>query len=63
MARIMLRYRPDDAYLGPLDGHEIVHEPDDRVQVLLTSGVQGATAADMQAMPALSLIICVGSGL
>lgn len=62
MARIMLRYRPDDAYLGPLDGHEIVHEPDDRVQVLLTSGVQGATAADMQAMPALSLIICVGSG-
>jgi len=63
VARVILRSAPDDAYIGKLKAaHDCVHEPDDSVRIMLTSGVQGASAAEMDAMPALTLIHCLGSG-
>ena len=63
MARILLRFRLLDDYIAPLTGrHEVVHEPDDRVDVLLTTSMNGAPRDLLDRLPGLRLLICFGSG-
>ena len=63
MARILLRFRLLDDYIAPLTGrHQVVHEPDDRVDVLLTTSMNGAPRELLDRLPALRLLICFGSG-
>jgi len=63
MSRVLLKFRMLDPFIAPLaERHEVVLEPDAKVDVLLTTGLAGVTAAQMDELPGLRLIVCFGAG-